>query len=962
MIKVINFKKLRSGSKKYEITFEKNGKKYIRKFGAEGMSDYTIHKDKERRERYISRHKKDLRTKDPMKPGYLSMYILWNKPTIKASLADYKRRLNVYNKTGKFPTKITGSKKLSSFGVSSIIPQGTSLDRLPDDILNIIEEDLAKRRLREELPKFTARPFNVPARGLGRQYTFAERLSGRKPATPKEESRKAKVKLMYVLKELRRKSLKESQPGRAYTDPSTVPISLARTMSEQQKEEQVNYYANYFNDITSDSGSIITKELSKLEVSEFKYRQNLWWYLVYKGLQLYLDKLIELGTVSVQSDEDARVHNSGYHLISVVRKVCDTQPLGRGPCANMPSGGLQAFARWAISVWEDSSSFEIPRNPPRTFNFRNTGAPASYAERLLARPSPLTPQEQFLTRQFLARRRAGASTEDASRAAAAGVDTSYDDLDQAALSFGESSIIPREGTYLERLPDDVFDEMIQRPRSGEFITKNLRKARQRQALKIVEMLREIGEEKYKRIGSPSSKAFVTNLILNYDITQDSGVRITNEMAKLLTKEDFRGKSFWWRLVLDGLQQIQGLIEEGEALPGAENINFEINREVLTEIIVPRYVVPPRGAAVTDIIELWENFDNNVSFGKKQKTKGSKIPDNVVNKALYSRIKAKIRKDVNKKKRRWGAYDSGRLVREYKAKGGKYRGGKAKGKTNLGRWYKEKWVDACAWPKRKSCGRKTKEKIAYCRPSKKIDSKTPKLVQKLTKAQIKSRCAKKKRNPMKRVTKFGNVSRIPRNATDALSTFRGRDENRRYPGSLNDYVTHCTNWEGVGPHFTVRYRPARPGYPKNSNQRVPYDKTTDISWHFGMYQNMAGTIFGPFLWYSQRARELGLGNNMPEALICELVGGYNACINNYVRINPIPDHLTGGRRGRGVQGRARDILLSPHVYTEICNERERRIAAAVAEELRERERQRMLNRETGEIITMLRSVNPSSKSM
>jgi hypothetical protein len=578
-------------------------------------------------------------------------------------------------------------------------------------------------------------------------------------------------------------------------------------------------------------------------------------------------------------------------------------------------------AIWAISVWEDSSSFEIPRSrsiPPSTFNFRNPGSLASRSA--------------------------------APRAEAAAA--SYNALAQAALSFGESSIIPREGTYLERLPDDLFDEMIQRPRSGEFITKNLRKARQRQALKIVEMLREIGEEKYKRIGTPSSKAFVTNLILNYDITQDSGVRITNEMAKLLTKEDFRGKSFWWRLVLDGLQQIQGLIEEGEALPGAENINFEINREVLTEIIVPRYVVPPRGAAVTDIIELWENFDNNVSFGKKQKTKGSKIPDNVVNKALYSRIKAKIRKDVNKKKRRWGAYDSGRLVREYKAKGGKYRGGKAKGKTNLGRWYKEKWVDACAWPKRKSCGRKTKEKIAYCRPSKKIDSKTPKLVQNLTKAQIKSRCAKKKRNPMKRVTKFGVVSRIPREAADALSTFRGRDENRRYPGELNDYVTHCT----------IRYRPARPGYPKNSNQRVPYDKTTDISWHFGMYQNMAGTIFGPFLWYSQRARDLGLGNNIPEALICELVGGYNACINNYVRINSIPDHLTGGRRGRGVQGRARDILLSPHVYTEICNERERRIAAAVAEELRERERQRMLNRETGEIITMLRSVNPSSKSM
>ena len=116
MIKVVKFRKLKSGPKKYEITFLKNGKKYVRKFGAAGMSDFTIHKDKERRERYISRHKKDLKSKDPMKPGYLSMFILWNKPSLRASLADYKRRLGTYNRTGKFPIKITGSKKLK-FGM-----------------------------------------------------------------------------------------------------------------------------------------------------------------------------------------------------------------------------------------------------------------------------------------------------------------------------------------------------------------------------------------------------------------------------------------------------------------------------------------------------------------------------------------------------------------------------------------------------------------------------------------------------------------------------------------------------------------------------------------------------------------------------------------------------------------------------------------------------------------------------
>ncbi len=127
--------------------------------------------------------------------------------------------------------------------------------------------------------------------------------------------------------------------------------------------------------------------------------------------------------------------------------------------------------------------------------------------------------------------------------------------------------------------------------------------------------------------------------------------------------------------------------------------------------------------------------------------GYTVPKNVVNKKLYLSIKNKINKSI--KGRRWGAYDSGRLVKMYKNAGGKYTG--KKGNTNLGRWYSEKWIDACSWPKRKSCGRKTKSSIAYCRPSKRIDSKTPKLIQSLTRAQIKSRCSRKKRNPKKRIS-------------------------------------------------------------------------------------------------------------------------------------------------------------------------------------------------------------------
>ena len=177
----------------------------------------------------------------------------------------------------------------------------------------------------------------------------------------------------------------------------------------------------------------------------------------------------------------------------------------------------------------------------------------------------------------------------------------------------------------------------------------------------------------------------------------------------------------------------------------------------------------------------------LSFGmiKKLNKSDSKIPDNVLNKKLYTSIKNKIRKTI--KDRRWGAYDSGRLVREYKAAGGKYSG--KKGKTDLGRWYKEKWVDACAWPNIKPCGRKTKEKIAYCRPIIKVDSKTPVLVKNLTKSQIKTRCEKKKKNPMERITKFSKKSILSFGTSkEVLDKFRQQMYTEIFSyGNLNENI-------------------------------------------------------------------------------------------------------------------------------------------------------------------------------
>ena len=72
-----------------------DGKTKTTHFGAKGMDDYTLTKDKEARSRYRKRHKKDLRTKDPTRAGYLSYYILWgDSVSRKENIKDYKKRFN----------------------------------------------------------------------------------------------------------------------------------------------------------------------------------------------------------------------------------------------------------------------------------------------------------------------------------------------------------------------------------------------------------------------------------------------------------------------------------------------------------------------------------------------------------------------------------------------------------------------------------------------------------------------------------------------------------------------------------------------------------------------------------------------------------------------------------------------------------------------------------------------------
>lgn len=428
-IKLISITKLKSGKKKYEAKFEvtkSNSKisKKSTKFGAKGMSDYTIHKDKDRRNRYITRHTKDLRTNDPTRAGFLSMYILWNKPSYRSSLADYKKRLNTYNRTGKFPRGIPNSPLKNKFG-NEYNSFGNEYNSFGNDYFYNLPPDLQR-------------------------YIY---------------------QLAYI-----------------------VPIIKERIKYINDKKALIEFWT------PSDTDK---KKLANIYSYDPRY-----------------DLTVETLT---------KINN----FIKTVKNLDEFKEI--------------------------------------VGNFI-----AGYCETIYD-PSPTTTAQSNLER---------------------------------------------------------------------------------------------------------SKELITDIL-----------------------------------------QIKFSIQHGN--------DFCENDEIL------RYFVM-----------FAEDVPNENQFGK------SKIPDNVLNKKLYQKIKNKIRRDVDKKNRRWGAYDSGRLVREYKAEGGKYSGTKksrtnSKKSSNLDRWYKEKWIDACAWPKRKSCGRtkaSIKSKVTYCRPSKIVDSNTPKTIQELTKAQIKRRCSKKSKNP------------------------------------------------------------------------------------------------------------------------------------------------------------------------------------------------------------------------
>ena len=89
---------MKSSNKKKKFDARIDGSKTI-SFGDSSYQDYTKHKDKDRKESYIARHKKneDHGLSGVKTAGFWSANLLWNKKTLKESVDDINKRFKSLN-------------------------------------------------------------------------------------------------------------------------------------------------------------------------------------------------------------------------------------------------------------------------------------------------------------------------------------------------------------------------------------------------------------------------------------------------------------------------------------------------------------------------------------------------------------------------------------------------------------------------------------------------------------------------------------------------------------------------------------------------------------------------------------------------------------------------------------------------------------------------------------------------
>lgn len=95
-MKLVSLKPANNNIHKYVAIVEKeDGSRRTIRFGAKGMSDFTLHGDEARKQRYLDRHRPREDWNDPLTPGFWSRWYLWNLPTKRESLADLRSRFDL---------------------------------------------------------------------------------------------------------------------------------------------------------------------------------------------------------------------------------------------------------------------------------------------------------------------------------------------------------------------------------------------------------------------------------------------------------------------------------------------------------------------------------------------------------------------------------------------------------------------------------------------------------------------------------------------------------------------------------------------------------------------------------------------------------------------------------------------------------------------------------------------------
>ena len=92
-MKLESIKPANDGKHKYTAVF--SDPKKTTHFGSIGYTDFTKSRDEQKKEAYLARHKARENWNDPTTAGALSRWILWNEPTLAASIKDFKQRFKL---------------------------------------------------------------------------------------------------------------------------------------------------------------------------------------------------------------------------------------------------------------------------------------------------------------------------------------------------------------------------------------------------------------------------------------------------------------------------------------------------------------------------------------------------------------------------------------------------------------------------------------------------------------------------------------------------------------------------------------------------------------------------------------------------------------------------------------------------------------------------------------------------